>query len=217
MITSDDHSKISVVNLNDGAIIASKSWLNLRGIQLYDDTLFYWETGYNIYTVAPNTLQPIWQYVENKADHLSANVLFKDNKVYFDNAKRIKVFNTKNGELMTEYPLDSLGGAMYWIGPDYLYANLTGDRLLCKDAKNGSIIWMKNIFISSFCIIGDSLYVRNINNKTLEKLDRYNGGIIWETSWDDYFRNIIETDKYVIVQDDNRLIYIINKDTGEKL
>lgn len=217
LITSDNSWKISVINLNNGSINAYENWVRLKGIQLYDGILYYWESGNNIYAVSPSTLNSIWERVESHGDgHFSANIVINDNKVFFNNYERTKVLNAKTGEIVTEYPLSF---SSYFIADNYLYTiNVNSGKVSCVDASNGKVIW-KKVFNSSsnIRIIKENLFTLDFKNKTMKKVNRFNGKALWETKWGSYIGKAFETNQYDIIQDDYWLIYVINKDTGEKL
>lgn len=213
MITSDEIGNISSVDLKNGKIISHRDIHKLRYVNLYDDTLFFTTAGYNVYALEPKTLDLIWKY-EEKKDRGSANIAYKDGEIYFNNYDTTKVFDSKTGVLISDFPHN---GSTLVIVEDTLYSRLHGKRVFAVDLNTENVIWEKNIN-TNLLIVQDNVFVKDKNKYIFKKLNKDNGNLIWETNWDnEYVVDIFEIDKYYVVDTGHEAIYLVDKYTGEKL
>lgn len=215
IIASDNESSISVISLNNGEVIASKKVSQLRNLELKDDILFYQEAGFNIFAVEPYTLNLIWKYVENYDQHVLARVAYEDKQIYFNNVVSTKVFDEKNGKVLSEFPLHATRISFF---DKNLYSFIAGKNVQSVDAVNGNVVWNAEVNTGAIFILNDSIFLIDKSKHELKKLDRFTGNLIWRTSWNNQkVKRIEEINKYNIIQDADDSIYLVNKSSGDKL
>jgi outer membrane protein assembly factor BamB len=136
-----------------------------------------------------------------------------ETEIYLNNSEEMLVFDAISGTILNRYPLKSID---YKIDNEYIFSyNSSKVEKRLKDS--GKLIWDICVNPKKIIVLQDSILHIDRSSK-LCSIDKKNGKMEWQSDWKGYTIKEVEEEgqNYIIKRNDNS-IFVVDKNTGEKL
>jgi len=198
--------------LNEGYIIKPSNKY-LKNISIYKDKLICTSTSIiEVYVVDIKTLDVIWSYNPD-IGHTSTNAFCDNGKIYIKGGKNnLVVLDINTGEVLNDFYVKIASPEVQ--DKNYIYTGLL-EKIDKENAEKQHVIYEKNSSLYDVILDGD--YICYYSN-SLTKANKENGVFLWNTYFEGYaIRHIGIAKKYIIIKLEDEKIFIIDKETGDKL
>ncbi|MFW6243316.1 MAG: hypothetical protein ACOC2W_04065 [bacterium] len=220
LIFLKDNGKTTVIDINNESTTNKQVLMptsSIESFSLFNGNIYYSKNGYNVYAVELDKLNQLWSYDigHNKA---TSKPILLDGKVYLQIDENIVIFNPYNGKIIDDFLIDV--SEIYTDGKS-LYAN-TPELLMKINKDTGDILWQLKSKVISFSFKYDEnhIYFESAKQPLFIKIDKNTGSIIWKSDLRDFsfdIKKVSSTSKYDIIERNDGYIFILDKNTGEKL
>lgn len=216
----NDMGGITVLDLNTDRIVSKSLYFfgaPIAYLNIYNNIIYYSQTGFNVYAVDLKSLNKLWQYeVGHGPAH--SNPVIIDDKIYLQVEEKIVIFDYLRGNIINQINRDVVD--IYTDGIN-LYA-YTSRYFLNLNKESGETIWKHRdkVFVRDFLFVDDCIFYEAGERPAFVKLDKEDGKKIWEFDLRDYsfhIEKVVSTDKYDIIERNDGYIFILDKNTGKKL
>lgn len=220
LIFWQDNGKVIVLNTKTGRKIKKRLFFSevVEDVKVYNNMIYSSKNGFNIYAFEMKTLEEIWKY-DIGHTHTGSKPVIIGEKMYLkvENDKRkILVFNPHNGDILNKYNIYvsfifSDGKDLYGNGKEYVYK---------IDSDTGEIIWKYKEKAYEILFSNKYVYFQSSTKPVFYKLNKLTGNKVWKIDLFDITLNIkkvISTKKYDILEREDGAIFVLDKNTGEKL
>ncbi|KAB3524799.1 PQQ-like beta-propeller repeat protein [Alkaliphilus serpentinus] len=178
-------------------------------VEIYDNIAVYAAAGKIIIEAFDmNTGELLWGF-DAREEHTTAHIIIDKGKVYTSNLGELLVFDAYTGKVLKKFDIGVY--TPFLIDGNYIYAK--GPKKV--DLSTGEILWSVDIG-SILEVDEDGLYI--IYSGFLYRLGKETGEELWKNDFGELRPFLVRTTpKYVIVSRFDDEVFILDKDTGEKL